>query len=277
MSKLSESVILIKGAGEVASGIAHRLHRCHFRVCLTETDNPLAVCRGVTFSEAVFDGLKTIEGVTAELASASLEDIHRVWGRGNIPLLVDPSASITKQLKPEVLVDAIMGKRNTGTRLTDAPLVIGMGTGFYAGRDVHIVVETNNGHNLGRVILEGKAEPNTGIPVTIGGLAKERVVWASKAGIFSSSLEIGDSVAAQQIIGWIGDLAVAAPIGGILRGLIRNGVRVDKGDKLIEVDPVNDKAICYAIRDKVRTIAGGVLEAIRMMPSYRLHTMGAAC
>lgn len=176
--KLSELIVLIKGGGEVASGIAHRLHRSHFRVCLTEIANPLAVSRGTAFSETVFDGVKTIMGVTAELVSASPEEIYRVWQQGNIPIVVDPEASIKEKIKPDILVDTIMTKRNIRTKITDAPLVIGVGPGFYAGRDVHIVVETNHSNNLGKVILDGEAEENTGIPVAIGGLTKERVIWA---------------------------------------------------------------------------------------------------
>jgi len=262
--KLSELIVLIKGGGEIASGIAHRLHLSHFRVCLTEIANPLAVSRGTCFSEAVFDGVKTIEGVTAELVSAEPEEIYGVWQRGNIPIVVGPEASIKDKIKPGVLVDATMAKRNIGTRITDAPLVIGMGTGFYAGRDVHIVVETNHSNNLGRVILEGEAEKHTGIPVAIGGLTKERVIWAPQAGIFTTEREIGDSVVTHQIIGWIGDQAVEAPISGMLRGLLRDGVGVSEGSKLIEVDPVNDRAICYVIRDKMRAIGGGALEAIML-------------
>ena len=264
MRKLSELIVLIKGGGEIASGIAHRLHRSHFHVCLTEIAGPLAVSRGTAFSEAVFDGVKTIEGVTAQLVSASPEQIYRVWQQGNIPIIVDPKAFLRDRIKPDVLVDAIMAKRNTGTKITDAPLVIGMGTGFYAGRDVHIVVETNHSSNLGRVIVDGEAEKNTGTPVAIGGLSKERVIWAPEAGVFTTDREIGDSVATHQIVGWVGKQPLEAPVDGILRGLIRNGVRVSKGTKLIEVDPVNDKAVCCVIRDKFRAIAGGVLEAIMM-------------
>ena len=264
MQRLSKLVVLIKGGGEVASGIAHRLHRCHFRVCLTETDSPLAVSRGTTFSEAVFDGVKTIEGVTAELVFTSPEDIHRCWKRGNIPIAIDPHTSLKEQLEPDVLVDAIMAKRNTGTQITDAPLVIGMGIGFYASRDVHIVVETNHSNNLGRLILEGEAERDTGTPVAIGGLTKERVIWAPHRGIFTSNHEIGDTVIADETIGWVGKLPLAAPISGILRGLIRSGVRVSKGDKLVELDPVHDKNICYAISDKAMVIAVGALEAIML-------------
>ncbi len=260
--KLTELVVLIKGGGEVASGVAHRLFRAHFRVCLTERDNPLAVSRGTCFSDAVFDGTKTIEGVTAEFVPASIENICKVWERVNIPVVIDPAASIKDQLKPDVLVDAIMAKRNTGTKITHATLVIGLGPGFQAGKDVHVVVETNHSNMLGRVILKGEAELNTGTPVAIGGLTRERVIWAPQAGTFVTNLDIGDSVVARQTIGCIDDLTLEAPITGVLRGLIRSGVRVSKGDKLIEVDPVNDKAVCYVISGKMRAIAGGVLEAI---------------
>jgi xanthine dehydrogenase accessory factor len=262
-----ENTVLIKGAGEIGSGIAHRLSRCHFRVCLTESANPLAVCRGTAFSEAVFEGVKTIEGVTAELVPASLEEIYGVWSRGNIPVVVDPDASIREQLRPDVVVDAIMAKRNTGTRITDAPLVIGLGPGFRIGRDVHVMVETSNSPNLGRVILEGQAEPNTGIPVAIGGLTTERVVWAPQAGVFTSRREIGETVIANQTIAWVDDLPLAAPVSGILRGLLRSGVRVAEGDKLIEVDPVNVRHICDTIRDKVKVVADGVLGAIKSSQS----------
>ena len=260
--KLSELIVLIKGGGEVASGIAHRLHRSHFRLCLTEIANPLAVSRGTTFSEAVFDGEKTIEGVTAEFVSPG--EIYGVWQRGNIPIVIDPGASIKDEINPDVLVDATMAKRNTNTKITDAPLVIGMGAGFYTGRDVHMVVETNHTRNLGKVFLEGEAEENTGVPVAIGGLTKERVVWAPQSGIFTTDSEIGDQVVAGGVVGRVGDQLVEAPISGMLRGLLRNAVKVSKGSKLVEVDPVNDRAICYVIRDKMRAIGGGVLEAIML-------------
>ncbi len=265
MRKLSELTVLIKSGGEVGSGIAHNVHRHHLRVCVTEIANPLAVSRGTAFSEAVFEGRKTIMGVTAELVSPLPEEIYRVWQQGNIPVAIDPETSIKDKLKPDVLVDAIMAKRNTATKITDAPLVIGMGPGFYAGRDVHVVVETNhNSHNLGGVILDGEAEENTGEPVAVGGMTKERVVWAPFSGVFTSDREIGDSVVAGDGVGWIEDRPLVAPVSGMLRGLLRSGVRVSKGRKLIEVDPVNDRAICNFIADKIRTIAEGVLEAIRL-------------
>ncbi len=264
MGKLPELTVLIKGGGEVASGIAYQLHRSHLRVCLTEIANPLAVSRGTTFSEAVFDRVKTIMGVRAELVPASPEEIRRVWQQGNIPIVIDPETSIKEKIKPDVLIDAIMAKRSTGIKITDAPVVIGIGPGFYAGKDVHIVVESNHGQNLGKVILEGEAEENTGIPVEIGGLTKERVAWASQTGVFTTSREIGDPVVAHQIIGWVGDQPMKAPISGMLRGLLRSGVRVSKGSKLLEVDPVNDRAICHVIADKMRAIGEGVFKAITL-------------
>jgi len=262
--KLSELKVLIRGGGEVASAIAHRLHRSHFQVCLTEIANPVAVSRGTSFSEAVSDGVKTVEGVTAQLVSTSLEEIYKVWEQRNIPIIIDTEASTKDKIKPDVLVNATMAKRNTGTKTTDAPLVIGMGPGFYAGRDVHMVVETNHNNSLGKVILEGEAEKDTGTPVAIDGLTKERVIWAPQAGTFTTAREIADSVIAGEVVGQFGDLRLEAPIGGILRGLMRSGVKVSKGAKLVEVDPINDKAVCYVIRDKMRAIAGGVLEAIML-------------
>ncbi len=264
MQKLSELVVLIKGGGEVASGIAYRLHLSHLRVYLTEIANPVAVTRGTTFSEAVFDGVKEIMGVKAELIPNREEEIYRVWQHGNIPVVIDPEASIKDKIKPDVLVDAIMAKKNTRTKITDAHLVIGIGPGFYAGRDVHIVVESNNSPNLGKVILEGEAEKNTGIPVEIGGLTKERVVWSPKAGVFTSNKEIGDSVVAGEIIAHIGDRPLKAPLSGMLRGLIRSGIRVVEGSKLIEVDPIHDRATCNLITNKMMTIGEGVFKAIKL-------------
>lgn len=264
MRKLSELVILIKGGGEVASGIAHKLHRSHFKICLTEIPGALAVSRGTAFSEAVFDGTKTIEGITAELVKPTLKDIKIAWRRNHIALIIDPETAIREVLKPDVLIDGTMTKRNTTTKITAAPLVIGLGTGFRAGKDVHIVIETLQGPYLGQIIMKGKAKENTGEPVYIAGLGKERVVWAPEAGIFRTIKEIGQSVQAGEEVGKIGKIPLIAPMDGMLRGLIRNGVRVRQGDKLIEVDPVNDSSICFLIRDKMRTIAGGVLEAIMM-------------
>ncbi len=260
---LTKLVVLIRGGGEVASAVAHRLARAHFRVCMTEVPQPQAVSRGVTFSEAIYDGKKEIEGVVAKHIT-SIPGITKAWQEGEIPIIIDLEASIKNTLNPDILVDAIMAKRNLGTRITDAPLVIGMGPGFEAGKDVHMVVETNNSKNLGKVILKGKAEKDTGVPIAIEGLTFERVLHAPKNGLFLTDKKIGDLVAVGEVIASVAGQPIKAEIGGIVRALMRNRVTVMKGTKLGEIDPTGSKKACYTIRPKMSTIADGVLEAILM-------------
>ncbi len=260
---LTRLVVLIKGGGEVASGIAHRLALARCRVCMTEIPQPLAVSRGVTFSEAIYDGKKEIEGVVARHVT-SFPGIAKAWQEGEIPIIIDPEASIRSTLNPEVLVDAIMAKRNLGTRITDAPLVIGLGPGFKAGKDVHMVVETNDSENLGRVILSGEAEKDSGVPIPIDGLTFERVLHAPKGGLFLTDKVIGDSVAAGEEIASVAGQPLKAEIGGVIRALIRRGTNVAKGTKLGEIDPTGSKKAAYTIRPKMSTIADGVLKAIGM-------------
>jgi xanthine dehydrogenase accessory factor len=262
--KSSGLKVMIRGAGEVASGIAYRLHLSGFKVCLLEVEAPVAVTRGTTFSEAVYDRVKEIMGVRAELVPGKLEDIYQAWERNNMPVVIDPEASMIDMVNPDVVIDAMMAKRKTGTRITDAPLVIGVGPGFYAGKDVHIVVESNHSAGLGKVLTEGEAEKNTGIPVEIGGLASERVVWSQTDGVFTTDKDIGDSVVAGEIVGHAGNSPVEAPQTGMLRGLMRNGTSVKKGYKLLEVDTVHDSAICNLIAHKVLMIGEGVLQAIKL-------------
>jgi len=259
--RLNELVILIRGAGEMATGVAHRLASCHFKICMTEVSNPQAVRREVTFSEAIFDHEKEVEGVTAKRIE-SPDHISQVWKEGKIPILIDPDAKVKDFLKPDVLIDATLAKKNLGTKITDAPLVIGLGPGFYAGKDVHFVIETNRGHNLGRVIANGEAEPNTGVPGSIGGYTEERVIRAPESGKFNVLKKIGDDVRANEKVGMVGNVAVRSRIGGVIRGLLRDGTEVWKGMKLGDVDPRGIKDYCYTISDKARTISGGVLQAI---------------
>jgi xanthine dehydrogenase accessory factor len=259
--KLNEVVIVIRGAGEMATGVAHRLASCHFKVCMTETSNPQAVRREVAFSEAIFDSEKEVEGMTAKRVD-SPHQIHDVWKEEKIPILTDPEATIKDFIKPDVLIDATLAKKNLGTKMTDAPLVIGLGPGFHAGRDVHLVIETNRGHNLGRIISNGEAEPNTGIPGSIDGYAEGRVIRAPKDGKFKTLIKIGEGVMADGNVGMIGDVEVRSRIAGVLRGLLRDGTEVWKGMKLGDVDPRGIKAHCYTISDKARTISGGVLQTI---------------
>jgi xanthine dehydrogenase accessory factor len=260
---LTKLVVLIKGGGEVASAIAHRLALARCRVCMTEILQPLAVSRGVTFSEAIYDGKKGIEGVVARHVT-SVTGIAKAWQEGEIPIIIDPEASIKGTLNPEVLVDAIMAKRNLGTRLTDAPLVIGLGPGFKAGKDVHMVVETNDKQNLGKVILSGGAEKDTGTPVPIDGLTFARVLHSPKNGLFQTGKKIGDTVTASEEIASVAGVPLKAEIGGSIRALMRSGINVAKGTKLAEIDPTGSKEVCYTIRPKMSTIAEGVLAAIGM-------------
>jgi xanthine dehydrogenase accessory factor len=259
--KLNDVVILIRGAGEMATGVAHRLVSCRFKVCMTETSNPQAVRREVAFSEALFDSEKEVEGITAKRVE-SADHISEVWRDGKIPLLIDPEAEVKDFLKPDVLIDATLAKKNLGTKITDAPLVIGLGPGFHAGRDVHLIIETNRGHNLGKIISNGEAELNTGIPGAIGGYTEERVIRAPKDGSFKALKKIGDGVRANEKVGIIENMPVRSRIAGVIRGLLRDGTEVWKGMKLGDVDPRGIKGHCYTISDKGRTISGGVLQAL---------------
>lgn len=259
---LHELTVLIRGGGEMASGVAHRLYRCHFRICMLEIPQPLAVRREVSFCEAIYEGKKKVEGVQATFIQ-SPEEILSLWEREEIPILIDPDGRQTIEfLKPDVLVDAIMAKRNVGTKIDDAPLVIGLGPGFIANKDVHIVIETNRGHHLGRVILEGSAEPDTGIPGDIGGYTTERVLRTPKKGIFRAQRSIGDRVTKGTVVAVVEDYPVIAQIDGIIRGLLRDGLEVRRGMKVGDIDPRGKKEYCFTISEKARAIAGGVLEAI---------------
>ena len=262
MSKLNELVVGIKGAGEMASAVAWRLYQARIRtIFMMETDNPLAVRREVSFCEAVHDGEQTVEGVKAVFAE-DLKQVPSIWQDGHIAVLADPDWNTVPQIKPDVVIDAILAKRNLGTAMDEGRLVVGLGPGFSAGQDSHLVIETNRGHDLGRIIIDGAAEPNTGIPGAIGGYDRERVLRAPLDGYFSAHRSIGDLVSSGDIIGKVDDLAVTAQIDGILRGLIRDKLNVRKGLKLGDIDPRAEVRYCYTISDKSRAIAGSVLEAI---------------
>jgi xanthine dehydrogenase accessory factor len=259
---MDELVVLIRGAGEMASGVAHRLHRSGFKICMIEIPDPLAVRREVAFSEAIHGGEKEVEGVRAKLISRP-GGIESVWRKGHIPILVDPDGKKARNfLKPDVLVDAIMAKKNLGTQINDAPLVIGLGPGFTVGKDVHIVVETNRGHNLGKMILNGAAEPDTGIPGEIGGYMIERLLRTMKKGIFHPQKSIGDRVNKGSVVAVVDDFPVIAKISGVVRGLLRKGIEVKKGMKVGDIDPRGKKELCFTVSDKARAVGGGVLEAI---------------
>lgn len=259
---IKDLTILIRGAGEMASGVAHRLYKCHFKLCMLEITKPLAVRREVSFCEAVYEGEKEVEGVRAKLISKH-DQIYTTWEEEKIPILIDPDGKETINfLKPDVLIDAIMAKKNVGTKIDDAPLVIGLGPGFITGKDVNIVIETNRGHNLGRVILNGTAEPDTGIPGETGGFTTERVLRAGKKGIFRPQKKIGEKINKGTVVAVVDDYPVIAEISGVLRGILRDGIDVKKGMKVGDIDPRGKLEYCFTISDKARSIGGGVLEAI---------------
>jgi xanthine dehydrogenase accessory factor len=258
---LSEIVVLIRGGGDIGSGIAWRLHQCGFRLMITEIAQPLAVRRKVSFCEAVYDGNVEIEGVKATLVS-SAQEAQSVWDRGEIPMLVDPECRTRTVLRPQVLVDAVLAKRNLGTAIHDAPLVIGVGPGFDAGRDCHFVVETNRGHHLGRLLVSGSAEPNTGIPGPVMGITEDRVLRAPANGDWNRDLDIGSFVKTGDRIGTVGGITVKARIAGVIRGLIRQGVKVHQGMKIGDIDPRGRPEYCNTISEKALAVAGGVLEGI---------------
>jgi len=259
---IEDLTILMRGAGEMASGVAHRLHRSHFKICMIEIPHPVAVRREVSYCEAVFEGEKEVEGVRARLISRP-EEIQSVWKEGEIPLLVAPNLKKTKEfMKPHVLIDAIMAKKNLGTRIDDAPLVIGLGPGFTAGEDVDIVIETNRGHHLGRMIRKGTAEPDTGIPGDIGGYTVQRVLRAMKKGTFHPCQTIGKKVRKGAVVAFLDDSPMIAEISGVVRGLLREGIEVSRGMKVGDIDPRGKRSYCFTISEKARAIGGGVLEAI---------------
>lgn len=253
-------LILIRGAGDLASGIALRLFHAGLSVFMTEAARPTAIRRTVAFSQAVALGETQVEDVTARLCQVG--DVAGILAAGEIPVLVDPEAAAISVLRPQVVVDAILAKRNLGTRITDAPVVIGVGPGFTAGVDCHAVVETMRGHTLGRVIWAGSALPNTNIPGLIGGFAGERVLRAPADGIFQPALEIGALVKAGDVAGYVGEKAMVCTIGGVLRGILPPDTPVHKGMKSGDVDPRGSVEHCYTVSDKALAIGGGVLEAI---------------
>lgn len=253
--------ILIRGGGELATAVACRLAECHFRIVMTEVSQPQAVRRRVSFCEAVYDGAKTVEGQTARLVRNADEVIH-VWAENEVALLIDPGTSIRTAINPDVLIDATIAKMNTGINMNDAALTIGLGVGFEAGIDTSVVIETNRGHNLGRIIRQGLAEPDTGHPGIIAGYGKERVLRSPQNGVFRTVKNIGDMVQAGDIIAYVDEEPVKTIIPGIIRGLLRNGTLVTKGMKSGDVDPRGIEEYCNTISDKGRTISGGVLEAI---------------
>ena len=262
-------LVLIRGAGDIATGIALRLFRAGLQVVMTDLPMPTAIRRTVAFSQAIVLGRTTVEDVTAQLALP--EQVSEILARGEIPVLADPLCRCRELLQPDVLVDAILAKRNLGTAITDAPVVIAVGPGFTAGQDCHAVVETMRGHDLGRVIWDGPALPNTNIPGLIGGYAGERVLRAPKDGVFRQVLDIGAQVKAGDIAGYVEDAPMVCTIDGVLRGILPTGVQVHQGMKSGDVDPRCELRHCFFASDKALAVGGGVLEAILQQTGVLKH------
>lgn len=259
--------VLIRGAGDIATGIALRLYRSHMQVVMTDLPAPTAIRRTVCFSQAIVLGRTAVEGVAAVLAADAAE-AESLLAQEVVPVLADPDCRCRQALRPDAEVDAILAKRNLGTAITDAPVVIGIGPGFTAGADCHAVVETMRGHTLGRVIYEGSALPNTNIPGLIGGYAGERVLRAPADGIFHQLLDIGAEVKAGDVAGEVNGLPMRCTIDGVVRGLLPEGTPVHQGMKAGDVDPRCRPEYCTTASDKALAVGGGVLEAI-------LHLSGA--
>jgi len=258
---MKESIVVIRGGGDLATGVAHRLHRCGFKVLVLEVPQPLVVRRTVSFAQAVIDGQANVEEVKAVKAN-NRDEITAAWNCGDLPVYVDPAADIIKDLKPDVVVDATLAKRDTGMRMDMAPLTIALGPGFEAGTHVHVVIETMRGHTMGRLILKGCALPDTGIPDPVKGYGAERVLRAPCSGRVQHVCDIGALVKEGDVICLVEGSVVKAKLDGIIRGLIMNGRHVPAGLKIGDVDPRPIREHCYTISDKARSLGGSVLEAI---------------
>ena len=258
---LSDTLVLIRGGGDLATGVAHRLYSAGFTLLITELAQPLCVRRAVSFAEAVYSDTVTIEGVTARLAPDPM--IGMAYAAVNeIPVVVDADDTALSRMRPPVVVDARMAKENPGTKITDAPLVVGLGPGFTAGEDCHAVIETQRGHNLGRVYWGGSAEPDTGEPESVRGFVGQRVLRAPCDGIFIGRREIGDAVRRGERLAEVDGRPIKAPFNGVVRGLLHDGLRVTAEMKVGDLDPRGVREYCFLISDKARAVGGGVLEAI---------------
>lgn len=254
-------LVVIRGAGDLATGIALRLRRAHIRVVMTDIERPTAIRRTVCFSQAIVHGETTVEDITARRAETP-EQALALLENGVIPVLADPEGACIPVLKPDAVVDAILAKKNLGTKIADAPVVIGVGPGFTAGQDCHAVVETMRGHYLGRVIHEGGAIPNTGIPGLIGGFAGERVLRAPADGVFHQMMDIGAQVKMGDIAATVNGEPMLCTLDGVLRGILADGTPVFKGMKAGDIDPRCKVEHCYMASDKALSMGGGVLEAL---------------
>ncbi len=262
-------LVCLRGGGDLATGVAYRLLRAGFPVVVLELPQPMVIRRAVSLAQAIFAGEMEVEGVQARRVESVAEALA-LASTGVVPVLADPAGDSLPMLAPAVMVDARMVKRNPGdTDRGQAPLVVALGPGYTAGLDCHAVIETNRGHDLGRVIWQGAAEPDTGAPGLVAGRAAERVLRAPAGGPVQSAVQIGEPVAAGQLIATVGGRPLLAPFDGVLRGLVHDGVVVTAGKKVGDVDPRGIRQHCFTISEKALAIGGGVVEAVLSAPQIR--------
>jgi len=253
-------IAVIRGAGDLATAVGRRLHVCGFSVVHLEIARPTVIRRTVAFASAVFQDRITVEGVEAVLAR-NVAVARSLLEQKEVAVLIDPEGASIESFRPVLVVDAILAKRNLGTRLDMAPRVVALGPGFEAGVDVHAVVETCRGHDLGRVYVSGSARPDTGVPGTIEGVGADRVLRAPVDGTFRPAMEIGAMVQAQDLVAEVNGAPIRSTIGGVLRGILYAGLPANRGQKVADVDPRGDGSLCFTTSDKANAVAGGVLEA----------------
>lgn len=257
-------LVIVRGGGDIATGICHRLFKAGFNVLVLDIEQPTTIRRRVAFSEAIYSREIVVEGVKA-VNVKRIEDIYHEINKGNIPVYIDPVGKVIAELSPLAVVDSILAKRNLGTNMDMAPITIGVGPGFVAGKDVDLVIETQRGHFLGKVIYGGSAIPNTSIPGSILGHTEDRIIRASAEGEVKPLVEIGQMVEKGQVICKVGETDVIANLSGIVRGMIIEGINVTKGFKIGDIDPRGDIGNVDTISEKARAVGGGVLEGLMYM------------
>jgi len=250
--------IIVRGGGDLATGVVQKFFRAGFYVVILETSEPMAIRRSVALCEAAYDSIAQVEDITCRKI-AGPEELESCWQTGCVPLLVDPSAESIRVIQPAAVIDAILAKRNLGTNRGMADITIALGPGFCAGEDVDAVIETMRGHDLGRLILRGSARPNTGIPGDISGKSAQRVLYAPVSGTVIHKKRIGDLVECDEILFTVGEIQVRAPFTGLLRGLIREGTKAPKGMKVADIDP-RTNVDWRTVSDKARCLGGAALE-----------------
>ncbi len=258
---LKDLKILLKGGGDLASGIGYRLNRAGFNLLIVEKSEPTAIRRTVSFASAIYQDELEIEGITGK-KTRNTEEIEQCWNEGSVPVTTTNQTDLLTSFNPDIIIDGRMLKDKTDQIIDEAKLIIGIGPGFIINQNCNLAVETNRGHHLGRVIYEGSTAENTGSPGKVNGYTDERVIHAPEAGIFQSNRKIGQKVNAGDVIGKVNDKLLKTEIDGVIRGLLKPGIKVKAGTKLADVDPRSEKDYCYYISDKALAIAGGVLEAI---------------